>query len=181
MGEARPPTQSGQDQCFPSALRHECSAEASMEQGGRRSCAHGLRVIVPWWRSSSCRSGLQWAATFGMAQRWWRWHSSRVASFGSSPRLWRCSILLCALFACVVCVVVVFASARYVRILLLLIWCGSAPAFYFKKKWGFFFVLYFFSSWLIGFLHIDRPTSSTLLANARRADLIPYWGLFNKR
>ena len=30
--------------------------------------------------------------------------------------------------------VVVFASARYVWMLLLLIWYGSAPAFYFKKK-----------------------------------------------
>ena len=49
---------SGQDQCFSSALRWECSAEAPLEQGGRRSCVRGLRVIVPWWRSSSCRSGL---------------------------------------------------------------------------------------------------------------------------
>ena len=40
--------------------------------------------------------------------------------FASSPSLW-CSVLLGVLFACVVCVVVVFASTRYVRMLLLLI------------------------------------------------------------
>jgi hypothetical protein len=34
--------------------------------------------------------------------------------------LWWCSVLLCVLLACVVCVVV-FASARYVKLLLLLI------------------------------------------------------------
>jgi hypothetical protein len=39
--------------------------------------------------------------------------------FGSSPGLWWCSVMLCALLACVVCVV--FASARYVTMLLLLI------------------------------------------------------------
>ena len=44
-----------------------------------------------------------------------------AASFASSPSLWWCSVLLGVLFACVVGVVVVFASARYVRILLLLI------------------------------------------------------------
>ena len=43
-----------------------------------------------------------------------------AVSFASSPRLWWCSVLLVALFACV-CVVVVFASVRYVRMLLLLI------------------------------------------------------------
>ena len=41
--------------------------------------------------------------------------------FASSPSLWWCSVLLSVLFACVVCVVVVFALARYVRMLLLLI------------------------------------------------------------
>ena len=41
--------------------------------------------------------------------------------FASSPSLWWCSVLLSVLFACVVCVVVVFASACYVRMLLLLI------------------------------------------------------------
>ena len=44
-----------------------------------------------------------------------------AASFASSPSLWWCSVLLGVLFACVVCVVVVFASARYVRMLFLLI------------------------------------------------------------
>ena len=44
-----------------------------------------------------------------------------AASFASSPSLWWCSVLLGVLFACVVCVVVVFASTRYVRIFLLLI------------------------------------------------------------
>ena len=44
-----------------------------------------------------------------------------VASFASSPSLWWCSVLLGALFACVVCVVVVFASARYVRLLFVFI------------------------------------------------------------
>jgi hypothetical protein len=39
--------------------------------------------------------------------------------FGSSPSWW-CSVLLCALLVCVVCVVV-FASARYVYLLFLLI------------------------------------------------------------
>ena len=43
-----------------------------------------------------------------------------TASFASSPRLWRCNVLLGALFACV-CVVMVFASACYVRILLVFI------------------------------------------------------------
>ena len=61
--EARPPMQSGQDQCFSSVLRWECSVDALLEQGGRRSCVRGLRVIVLWCRSSSCRSGLQRAAT----------------------------------------------------------------------------------------------------------------------
>ena len=40
--------------------------------------------------------------------------------FASSPSLW-CSVLLGVLFTCVVCVVVVFASARYIRMLLLLL------------------------------------------------------------
>ena len=44
-----------------------------------------------------------------------------AVSFTSSFSLWWCSVLLDVLFACVVCVVVVFASTRYVRILLLLI------------------------------------------------------------
>ena len=35
-----------------------------------------------------------------------------AASFASSPSLWWCTVLLSALFVCVVCVVVVFASAR---------------------------------------------------------------------
>ena len=41
--------------------------------------------------------------------------------FTSSPSLWWCSVLLGVLFACVVCVVVVFTSARYVRMFLFLI------------------------------------------------------------
>ena len=44
-----------------------------------------------------------------------------AVSFASSPSLWWCSVLLGVLFACVVGVVVVFASARYVRMLLLLL------------------------------------------------------------
>ena len=44
-----------------------------------------------------------------------------AVSFTSSPSLWWCSVLLGVLFVCVVCVVVVFASARYVRMLLLFI------------------------------------------------------------
>ena len=44
-----------------------------------------------------------------------------AASFASSPSLWWCSVLLGALFACVVCVVVVFALACYVRMLLFFI------------------------------------------------------------
>ena len=44
-----------------------------------------------------------------------------TASFASSPSLWWCSVLLGVLFACVVYVVVVFTSARYIRMLLLLI------------------------------------------------------------
>jgi len=45
-----------------------------------------------------------------------------AVSFISSPSLWWCSVLLCVLFACIVCVVVVvFASARYIRMILLLI------------------------------------------------------------
>jgi hypothetical protein len=38
----------------------------------------------------------------------------------------------CALLACVFCVMV-FVSARYVKLFPLLIRCGSAPAFYFKR------------------------------------------------
>ena len=41
--------------------------------------------------------------------------------FASSPSLWWCSVLLGVLFACVVCVVVVFASAHYIQMFLLLI------------------------------------------------------------
>jgi len=88
----------------------------------------------PCRRSSGGHSSLQQVAAFGVAQRWWRRRGSRVASLASLSRLWWCSVLMCALFACVICVVVVFASVRYVRILLLFIWCGSAPAFYFKKN-----------------------------------------------
>ena len=44
-----------------------------------------------------------------------------AVSFASSPSLWWCTVLLSVLFACVVCVVVVFASAHYVRMLLLFI------------------------------------------------------------
>ena len=40
-----------------------------------------------------------------------------AASFTSSPSLWWCNVLLSVLFACIVCVVVLFASARYVRML----------------------------------------------------------------
>jgi uncharacterized membrane protein len=57
---------------------------------------------------------------FGVAQRWRRRRSSRWFASVSSPRLWWCSVLLCALFVCVVCVVVVFALARDVKLLLLL-------------------------------------------------------------
>ena len=42
-----------------------------------------------------------------------------AASFASSPSLWWCSVLLGVLFACVVYVVVVFASAHDVQLLLL--------------------------------------------------------------
>jgi hypothetical protein len=49
--------------------------------------------------------------------------------FGSSPSLWWCSVMLCSLLACAVCVVV-FALARYVPMLLLLIRRGSAPDCY---------------------------------------------------
>jgi hypothetical protein len=53
--------------------------------------------------------------------------------FGSSPRLWWCSLLLLALFACVVCVW--WRSLRRVmyNLLLLLKW-HVAPAFNFKKN-----------------------------------------------
>ena len=44
-----------------------------------------------------------------------------VASFAFSPSLWWCSVLLGVLFACVICVMVVFVSARYVRMFFLLI------------------------------------------------------------
>ena len=44
-----------------------------------------------------------------------------AASFASSPSLWWCSVLLGVLSACVVCVLVVFVLARYVRMLLLFI------------------------------------------------------------
>ena len=44
-----------------------------------------------------------------------------VASFAFSPSLWWCSVLLGVLFACIVCVVVVFASAHYIQMFLLLI------------------------------------------------------------
>ena len=37
-----------------------------------------------------------------------------AASFASSPSLWWCSVLLGVLFACVICVVMVYASACYV-------------------------------------------------------------------
>ena len=58
-----------------------------------------------FWRGTTLATTAQFAA----------------ASFASSPSLWWCSVLLGVLFACVVCVVVVFASTRYVRMLLLLI------------------------------------------------------------
>ena len=44
-----------------------------------------------------------------------------AVSFTSSPSLWWCSVLLGVLFVCVVCVVVVFTSTRFVQMLLLLI------------------------------------------------------------
>ena len=58
---------------------------------------------------------------FGVAQRWRRRRSSRrllslpLPVCGGVVFCWVC------LFACVVCVVVVYASARYVRMLLLFI------------------------------------------------------------
>jgi hypothetical protein len=58
-----------------------------------------------FWRGTALATTAQFAA----------------ASFASSPNLWWCSILLGVLFTCVVCVVVVYASAHYVRMLLLLI------------------------------------------------------------
>ena len=44
-----------------------------------------------------------------------------AVSFASSPNLWWCSVLLGVLFVCIICVVVVFGSARYVRMRFLLI------------------------------------------------------------
>ena len=58
-----------------------------------------------FWRGTALATTAQFAA----------------ASFASSPSLWWCSVLLGVLFACVVCVVVVYASACYVQMLLLLI------------------------------------------------------------
>ena len=58
-----------------------------------------------FWRGTALAMTVQFAA----------------ASFASSPSLWWCSVLLGVLFACVVCVVVVFVSALYIRMLLLLI------------------------------------------------------------
>jgi hypothetical protein len=78
-----------------------------------------LEGMAPWWWSSSCFSYLQRAVTFNVTHRWRQQRSSRVASFGFSPGL-RCSVMLCVLLVCVA-YVVVFASSRYVRLLLLLI------------------------------------------------------------
>ena len=58
-----------------------------------------------FWRGTALATTAQFAA----------------ASFASSLSLWWCSVLFGVLFACVVCVVVVFASARYVRMLLFFI------------------------------------------------------------
>ena len=58
-----------------------------------------------FWRGTALATTAQFAA----------------APFAFSPSLWWCSVLLSVLFACVICVVVVFASARYVRMILLLI------------------------------------------------------------
>ena len=58
-----------------------------------------------FWRGTALATTAQFAAV----------------SFASSPNLWWCSVLLGVLFACIVCVVVVFGSTRYVRMLLLLI------------------------------------------------------------
>jgi hypothetical protein len=52
------------------SLAEECVS------GDRRPCVW-LEGDFPWWRSSRCRSGLQRAAAFGVAQRWRRRHSSR--------------------------------------------------------------------------------------------------------
>ena len=57
-----------------------------------------------FWRGTALATTTQFAAV----------------SFASSPSLWWCKVLLGVLFACVVCVVVVFTSARYIRMLLLL-------------------------------------------------------------
>jgi hypothetical protein len=54
---------------------------------------------------------------------------------GSSPCLWRCSVLLCALLVCVVCVVV-FASARYVKLLFFLYDMEVLLPFIKKPRWG---------------------------------------------
>ena len=58
-----------------------------------------------FWRGTALATTAQFAA----------------ASFASSPSLWWCSVLLGVLFACVVCVVMVYASAYYVRMFLPLI------------------------------------------------------------
>jgi hypothetical protein len=71
---------------------------------------------------------------FKVAQHW-RWRrSSQWFAWGSSPRLWWCSVLLCALFVCVACVVVVFVLTCDVKLLLLLLkWQSNAPAIFSKK------------------------------------------------
>ena len=65
----------------------------------------GLAAVCGSWRGTALATTVQFAA----------------ASFASSPSLWWCSVLLGALFVCVVCVVVLFASAYYLQMFFLLI------------------------------------------------------------
>ena len=56
VGEARPPRRVAEISDF-QWCSDGISADAMLEQRDRRSRVYGLRVIVPWWRSSASLPG----------------------------------------------------------------------------------------------------------------------------
>jgi hypothetical protein len=118
VGEARPPRSVARINCF--HCRYDGSFMPKLHWDSRVSdLVCNLRGTVPWWRSSRCYSSLQRAATsvrpnVADDSTVHGWLLLAPLSVGGGV-VFCCVRCLCVLF------VVVFASARHVQLLVLLI------------------------------------------------------------